>query len=91
MYLWNVIKRFRETETIVALNNSFVHKIIPWCDQNSIFQDWAGIEPKYFHFFSLYLQLTQQQLGPNSTQFRLPTPSSRQKLTFYIATLGWPL
>ena len=51
MYLWNVIKRFRETEMIVALNNSRVHKMIAWRDQNYTFQDWAGIEPKYFHFF----------------------------------------
>ena len=27
-YLWNVIKRFRETEMIVALNDSRVHKMI---------------------------------------------------------------
>ena len=56
MYLWNMIKRFRETEIIIALNNSRVHKLIAWRQQNST-------------FFSLYLQLIQQQRGPNFDQF----------------------
>ena len=56
MYLWNVIKRFRETEIIITLNNSRVHKLIAWGQQNST-------------FFSLYLQLIQQQRGPNFDQF----------------------
>ena len=78
MYLWNVIKRFRETEMIVALNNS---------QFSGLGKDWAEI---FSLFLFLFIQLIQQQCGPNFTQFWPPTSSSRQKLTFYIAIYPFP-